>query len=59
MAHMSDKGSALLKVTRNSGDKDTRTDTEKEKIAAANALRAAKIAQQNAAAKKVAKESKK
>ena len=59
MAHMSDPGSALLKDTRNSGDKDTRTDAEKEKIAAANALRKAKIAKQNAAAKKVAKESKK
>ena len=59
MAHMSDKGSALLKVTRNSGDKDTRTDDEKKKIAAANALRAAKIAEQHAAAKKVAKKSKK
>ena len=53
------KGSALLKPTRNSGDKDTSTDAEKEKTAAANALRAAKIAKQHAAAKKVAKKSKK
>ena len=59
MAHMSDPGSALLNGTRNSGDKDTRTAEEKKKIAAANALRAAKIAEQHAAAKKVAKKSKK
>jgi len=42
MAHMSDKGSALLKVTRNSGDKDTRTDAEKEKVRRMNKIKKAR-----------------